>query len=166
MLCCIGELICLIFGIIALVKGEFKLSANRVVRSGPARLIGVLLLLPLLFGTGGEAVFGGLLAARAIQQGKQFDPQDVKGATPTLLLIHGLGGGLPLLIALIVALATASPPRRPRRDDYDDDDYDDDDRPRRRRPRDGEGEDEDGDDDRPRRRRDDDDKADEHIKER
>jgi hypothetical protein len=45
MLCCIAEIAMFVFGIIALVKGSFKLSANKVVQGGPARVIGVILLL-------------------------------------------------------------------------------------------------------------------------
>ncbi len=157
MLCCIAELACMIFGIIALVKGEFKLSANRVVRSGPARIIGALLLIPFVIGVGGEVLIGGAAGLNAAQQGKQFDAKDFqeKNVT-TIVVIHVIGSAIPLLIALCIALATAGPPARRRRFDEDDDD---DDRPRRRRRRDDD-EDED-DDDRPRRRRTVDDEDDE-----
>jgi hypothetical protein len=44
---CAAEIGMLVFGIITLVKGRFKLSRRKVVVGGPAYLIGVLLILPL-----------------------------------------------------------------------------------------------------------------------
>lgn len=170
--CCIAEIACFVLGIVALVKGEIQLSANRVVRAGPARIVGVLLL-PLIIGQGGAFVYGFAVGAnkgiQMAQQGKQGFNEADKAAlekeiqTPALVIALA-GSLLPLLLALVIALATAGP-RRPVRHDYDDDD-DEDDRPHRRRSR-HDDEDEEDEDDRPRRRRrdDDDDRADEHIKE-
>jgi hypothetical protein len=56
--CGVVGLISFIFGLIALIRGEFSLTRSRVVRSGPARIIGALLLLPLLLGTVGAFALG------------------------------------------------------------------------------------------------------------
>jgi hypothetical protein len=160
MWCCIGEAACFIFGIVTLVKGQLKLSANRVVTGGVARVIGALMMMPLILGLGGEFLYGAYVGFTTARQGKEIDPQKMQAELfPIALGFQAVGGGVPLLIALVLALSFSQPPR-PARDEYEDDDYDD--RPRRRKHDDDEDEEED--DDRPPRRstRDDD----EHIKER
>ena len=128
MLCCIADIVAFVFGIVALIKGEFSLSGNKVVRSGPARIIGVLLLLPLILGMGGEMVYGAIKGFELAQQGKQMDMAAFQRENQIpALVIHGIGAGLPFLAALIVALVSAGPKEEKRRREWDDDD-----RPRRR----------------------------------
>jgi hypothetical protein len=148
MLCCIVEIACLVFGIVTLVRGKFNLSGSRVVEGGPARLIGVLLLLPLILGQGGEFVYG---LYKGVQLGARGQQPDMAKLQQELLvpalIINAIGGGIPLILALVIALTNAQPVRpKPELDEFDEEEEDD--RPSRRRDRDEE-EDE---DDRPRRR--------------
>ncbi len=165
MLCWIAEIIIVVFGIVILVKGEVKLSPNRVVPRVPSRIIGGLLVLAIILGQGGAIIYGAVVGAKKgvelAKQGKQFKPEDVEALQAELvmpaIIINVVGHALPIVVALVIAMVTAVPARRkkPRRDLDDDDD---DDRPRRRKGRDDEEED----DDRPRRRRNrEDDEADE-----
>ena len=137
MLCCIGEIASFVFGILALVRGQFTLTRNRVVQGGSARAIGVLLLFPLILGQGGEVVYAAIWFAQHGMNANQggFNIGNVPDELRTAALIINLvGAGVPLLAALIIALATAKPlPRK--RDLYredEEDDYGDRDRPRRR----------------------------------
>jgi hypothetical protein len=54
------QLLLLIFGLIALIKGEFKITGGRRVKGSIGRALGVLMLigaaLPLLIGTAGISV--------------------------------------------------------------------------------------------------------------
>jgi hypothetical protein len=164
--CCIGQVAILVFGLIALIKGEFKLSANRVVSGGAARVVGALLLLSLALGPGGAFMYGFVVGAnkgmQMAKQGKQQFNQADKAAleeeirTPAIIITLA-GTAVPLVAALIVAIAASAPVRRPVRDDFEDEDVED--RPPRRR----NGEDDE--DDRPSRRHRRDDEGDEHIKE-
>jgi hypothetical protein len=153
-LCCGAEIGMLIFGIITLVKGNFALSGSRVVQGVPARVIGVLLLVPLIAGQGGEAIMGMMWGIDKGLQGQPVNIQDaMKDLQSKALIINAIATGVPLLAVLVIALSTAGPPTKRRRartdlDDADDDEQNDD-RPRRRSPR----ADDDDDDDRPRRRR-------------
>jgi hypothetical protein len=70
MLCCIAEIAMFALGIVALVKGSVKILSGREVRGGPARVIGALLLLPLVLGQGGEVVYGVIIAAQAALKGE------------------------------------------------------------------------------------------------
>lgn len=110
-------IIMLIFGIIALVKGQFSLKRNRVVDGVPARIIGVILMLPfpLSFCIG----FGiGVIAG--VQQ-KKLDPLSLVPIDLGLVAIC-------LIAALGLAFATAHPPRkkRLRRREEEYEDYDED----------------------------------------
>jgi hypothetical protein len=162
-MCCIAEIAAFVFGIIAIVKGRFSLTRNRVVQGAPARVIGVLLMMPLILGQGGELVYGAAIGARRgferAREGKQFGPADVqdlqKDVIGPALVINIVGSALPLLLAFAIAVAKAEVPERPsrrRRRPRLDDDEDDEELDRRRRRRD-EDEEEDDYDDRPRRRR-------------
>jgi hypothetical protein len=108
MLCCIAEIAMFVFGIIALVKGSFKLSANKIVQGGPARVIGVILLLPLILGQG-----GGVLVAMAygIQVGAR-DASDLKGLETTLVVLNIGVTAVTLLAAIGIAAACASPEQK------------------------------------------------------
>ena len=168
MLCCIAEIGAFVFGMIALVSGKFKLSRTKVVQGAPARIIGVVLLMPIVLGQGGSIIYGFFVGARkgaaVAAQGKTLTPADVeemkKELETPLIVFNLVVGGISLVAALGIALATAQAPARPRRrdEDYDEDD-DEDRRPRRSR--------DDEDDDIPRRRRgidDDDDRDEERVR--
>jgi hypothetical protein len=168
MLCCIGEIALLIFGIVTLVKGELKVGGGRVVRGVPARLCGLILFIPLLLGEGFEVVYGFRLGLEKGMQGQQMGPEDIKEMTPTFLIVHAIAVAVPLLLIVVIALTQAQSETtfrdrfedddRPRRRRRRDDDEDDDDRPRSRR-------DEEEEEDRPRRRRrdDEDEETDERV---
>jgi hypothetical protein len=158
--CCIAEIAMLIFGIIALSVGRFTLWRDRVVQGTPARIVGGLLLLPLLVGQGGAAIIGAMWGMEREMQGRPLDFQNAFREVPQELqtkvtILNIVAVAVPFVAVLVISLVTAKPPKRKkRRRDWDDedDDYDrNDDRPRRRR-REREAYDED--DDRPRRRRD------------
>jgi HEAT repeat protein len=121
MMCGIGiaEIAVFIIGIVLLVRGRFNLTPNRVVRSGPARFIGVLLLLPLLVGEGGPLLYAaavgaakGMELAKQRKQFRQADADELAQEIQTpLRVIHAAGSLGPLLLALVIALATAAPRR-------------------------------------------------------
>jgi hypothetical protein len=182
MLCCFGEIGVFIVGIVLLVRGTINLTPSRVVRGAPARVIGVLLMLPLVLGQGSEAVYGFAIGAQRgferAKQGKQFGPEDAaelkKNVVGPAIAINVVGTMLPLLVALGIAVAKAEPrdDRRRRHRRPDDEDEDEFDRPRRRRRRYDDEEEDEEEDDVPRKRRrryddeDDRDRGDEHIKSR
>jgi hypothetical protein len=136
------EIAMLIAGIVALVKGEFNLTRNKVVRGAVARVIGVLLLAPLPIAF--AIVFA--VAARHTVQGR--DPNDT-GLRLTYALIEIGVIALFGVTAIVVAAFNAEAPKRKkrkRRDEEDEEEYEE--PPRRRRPRY-----EDEEDDRPQPRR-------------
>jgi hypothetical protein len=144
-MCCLVQIAMLVMGVIAIVKGQIKLSPRRVVDGVPARVIGVVLIMPLPLALFLGFVVGFGLAA----QGKNVDRN-------TMLIVSPIDIGvvvLALVISLIIGLATSHPvEKRRRREEYDD--YDDDDeRPRRRRRRIYEEENDEDEDDVPRRKR-------------
>ena len=158
MLCCGAEIGIFIFGIITLVKGNFTLSRSRVIQGAPARVVGALLLVPLIVGQGGELIMGMMWGIEKGMKGEALNFQDaVKEATKDIqtkaLILNAFAVSVPLLVVMVIALSTARPPtkRRRSREDLDDadDEEQDDDRPRRRSTR----ADDDDYDDRPRRRR-------------
>jgi hypothetical protein len=96
----------LIFGVIAVTRGEFSLTRNKVVRGVPARVVGILLILvlpvALLIGIG-AAVF---LAAHDLDEDR----------LPRWVYLADLGVfGVLFAAALIVALVNAGPRDQPRR---------------------------------------------------
>jgi hypothetical protein len=96
-----------VFGIIAFVKGEFKLTRNRVVRRGPAYAIGALLILPFPLSFAIGFAYG--VMARAGHQ--QLDVKQLQEKTAPIEV--GLDV-VCLLAALIIAAVTAQPVRRRR----------------------------------------------------
>lgn len=139
------EIFCLVYGIITLVKGRFPVGKNKEVRAPAAYLVGMLLIavVPVAI------ILGIALNWDDIKNGGGPQPFQFKLSTvlPDLIAVFGVGGA-----AMVVALSTAQPKRRPKRRRRRVDDYDDyEDRPRRRRL-----DNLDEDDDRPRRRRRDD----------
>jgi hypothetical protein len=161
MLCCAAEIGMLVFGIIALVKGKFSLTRSRVVHKVPARIIGVILVLPLIIGQGVSfaVIFIDISkeAARGKQMTFQEGFQEGEKLSGPLVLVNGIVTGVCMGAALVIALATARPPKKRRRIAEDEEDYDD--RPRRRRRRDEEEYEDEGrrgrdeEDEPPRRRR-------------
>jgi len=132
MLCCLAEIGCFIFGITTLVKGKFTLTANKVVSGAPARVIGGLLLLPLLIGQGGGALYGLLWGIQQGAKGVQVDmARAARELETTAIIINVVGTAVPLLIALIVGLVNARPAAPKRRFDEFEDDEEDYRRPRR-----------------------------------
>jgi hypothetical protein len=148
-----------VFGIIALVKGEFYLTRNRVVRAVPARIIGVTPLLPLPL----QIVVGAFLGVVFVAKGQQVDVNDPEFQRTANVLGAIIIVGC-LLAAILVAVATAKLAKRKRRRRYEEDDDEEyADRPRRRLRTDDEEEElpprrrprDEDDEDRPRRRSDD-----------
>jgi drug/metabolite transporter (DMT)-like permease len=116
--CIIVMAICmLIFGLIAIVRGQFVLTRAKVVRGVPARIIGVILLLPVPLWLGGALLLGAFYAL----QGKQPRPEDLEG--PATLLTVGSCVGC-MVIAVIIGLATAQPMKKKRLPDDLGEDYD------------------------------------------
>jgi hypothetical protein len=160
-MCLVGEVVMFIIGLIALVKGRFKLSVTKQVRGVPARIFGLLLMAPMPSAFCVGLIIGFVRAA----EGRPLP----SGERATLGFLTFLEAGLIavfLTAALIVAFTNAKPLRRRRYMDESDDD-DDYDRPRRRRRR---PEEEDEDDDpwprnRPRRGIEELPGPDEHIRE-
>ena len=159
---CVLEIASLVYGIITLVKGRFPVGKEKEVRGPAAYVVGLLLIAVVPV----AVVLAVALNWDELQNGGGPQPFkfDLNTLQPDVIAVFGCGGA-----ALVVALATAKPKRKPRRrrrvDDYDDyDDYED--RPRRRRrddldddyedrPRTRRRDEYDDEDDRPRRRRDD-----------
>jgi hypothetical protein len=146
-----------VFGIIALIKGEFYLTRDRVVRAVPARIIGVILLLPFPLAFMVGAALGLFIELR----GGNVNVND-KGFMGTAAVLELMIMGGCLLAAILIAALNAKPVRRKRRRRREDDEDEEEDRPRRRTRYEDE-EDEppprrpraDNDEDRPRRRPDD-----------
>jgi hypothetical protein len=126
MLCCLAEVGCFVFGIVTLVKGKFTLTANKVVSGAPARVIGGLLLLPLLIGQGGGAIYGLIWGIRQGAKGAQVDfAQAARELETPALIINIVGTAVPLLLALIIGLVNAKPAAPKRRfDEFEDDEED------------------------------------------
>ena len=72
-MCC--DVILLILGIIVLIKGQVMLTRTKEVRGTPARVIGVLLILPLPLGF----LAGLLLGAFYVAQGKPVTESEIQG---------------------------------------------------------------------------------------
>jgi cytochrome c biogenesis protein CcdA len=119
----------LIFGIIAFVKGEFKLTRNRVVRRGPAYAIGALLVLPFPLSFCIGLVYGAMLGAR-------HEKLDVVQLQTKLAPIEVGLDIVCLLAALTIAVVAAKPVRAPRpapvEDEYEDQYQEDEPRTKRR----------------------------------
>ncbi|WP_178132531.1 hypothetical protein [Limnoglobus roseus] len=145
-----------IMGIMALIRGTMKFSATRVVEGTPARLLGVLAMLPLplVFTIG--FIIGFMEGAKNPNAGVQDFVE--KHGKMLAIVEASVTLGIAALVCIIGYSIGGVPEserrrRRRREDDFDDDE---DDRPARRRRRDEDDEY----DDRPRRRRDEDDEYD------
>lgn len=139
MLCCCAELLVCFGGIaviiLGLVVGKIPLGTMAVGR-GPAVIVGVLLLLPVILGAGGEVVYGFTIGIKEAQKGPGNQPNIQKMQQELLvpvLIIHGVGGGLPMIAALIVFAASIRKDKPKKRRLFDDDfDRREDDEPPRR----------------------------------
>jgi hypothetical protein len=103
---CILEIVMLVFGIITLVKGAFKLTRKKVVTGGPAYVVGVLLILPLPLALATGFAIG---VMHGLQGGAPMDPELLRKAAAvewSIIVIM-------LISALVVALVSAKPPQPP-----------------------------------------------------
>ena len=156
----------IIAGLVALIRGQLKLSQKKAVQGVPARLLGIALMTPLPLG----------FLAALVYTMMSVDPNRpdaverwTKDNEMTLnLIIAGVEIGLALIIIIVAAFLAKPLPadggRSARRRERDYDDYEDEPRPRRKRdendgPRGRRAADYDDEDDRPRRRDDLDDRA-------
>ena len=107
-MCGIVMLVCmLIFGLIALVRGRFLLTRATEVRGVPARIIGVVLILPFPLTFAAGIVWGAILLA----QGKTAQVSDAQGAA--WFLQFGIVA-ICILTVVVIALATGKPiPKHP-----------------------------------------------------
>jgi hypothetical protein len=87
----------IIFGILVLARGRFKLSTSKIVSGGPAYFIGILLLMTL------PVLFIALVAMVLILALQGHDPEQLNLDEPALVLLFFVSLGL-LLPSLIVAL--------------------------------------------------------------
>ncbi|MCC6419604.1 MAG: hypothetical protein IT429_15325 [Gemmataceae bacterium] len=114
----VAEIGMLVLGIITVATGKLSTSAGKECRGVPARIAGVLLILPLPI----SLLIGLMIAVILTSQGRNFDE---RAAWPTLV---ELGVFLVFVItAFVIAGMNARPigrtTARRRRDDYDERDY-------------------------------------------
>jgi hypothetical protein len=119
-----------VLGIYSLATGKVKLTRSKVVSGWPARLIGVILLLPFpLTLLVGVAIGAYLVSQGGVGAGAR--PEDIQARMPPWVPFIGIGMAvLCVIVCVIIGAATGAPPKKERRDDYDDrrdrrDDYDD-----------------------------------------
>jgi hypothetical protein len=131
-MCLVAEICSLIFGIIAVVTGKFTLSRNRVVRGTPARVVGILLMMPLPAALVAGVVVGALLVA----QGKVVERGNVPigfGILEAAIFV------LFFVSALVVAAVNGGPPQPKRQHFEEEEEYEEEepeyDGPRRDDPR-------------------------------
>jgi len=94
------DIIMLIFGIIALVRGRFLLTRAKEVRGLPARIIGIVLMIPLPL----SFVVGLALGAVMASQGKSVDDLRMAGSILGVTIT-----GLCLIGVIVIAAVTARP---------------------------------------------------------
>lgn len=102
-MCC--DIILMILGIIVLVKGQVLLTRTKEVRGVPARIIGIIFLLPLPLSFVAGLLLGGFLLA----QGKPVNESEIQG--PAMILGAAILA-LCLLTAVGIAVAYAQPVRK------------------------------------------------------
>jgi uncharacterized membrane protein len=125
---CFVEIAMLILGIVILVKGGVKWMGDRVVTGPMARVIGVLLMLPVPIAFGVDLVLESGKLVQMAQEGNQFDLQALD-----LAMLQWVEGAITagfFLLALVLTLLSArvpaeeheeedSLPPRPRRRDLE-----------------------------------------------
>jgi hypothetical protein len=99
------EIIMLIFGIIALIRGRFLLTRVKEVRGWPARIIGVLLILPFPLGF----LLGMVLGAIFLAMGKEIGGKDFTLAAQIVGFVVVV---ICFLAAIVVAMIFAQPIRK------------------------------------------------------
>lgn len=110
MFCCLLELASFACGVVLLVRGQMTFTSTRLVQGRPARAIGVLLMLPLFLSQGGELLCGLIWALQqALQNRPPQSLREILQELQPILLIHLAGDGIPLLLALLVAVLYARP---------------------------------------------------------
>jgi len=123
MLCCLAEIGMLVFGIVVLATGKIKVSSDRVVLGAPARVIGAILLLPFVLGTGGEFLMGVYIGIQQATSRQPLSPAEIqqKMQTPALIL-HLAVFVVTFIAAFVIAFAYGGRPDRGQRDFYYGDD--------------------------------------------
>jgi len=134
-MCCIGEIVISIFGLVILITGKMAVSGSRYVYGVPARVAGAILAATFPLALGGGFVLGFYVALndpKAAQAGNLGSLQMMGLVIDIAVVVVCLGGGLG------VAFAYSEPKRKPklnlddaydepfrsrRRDDRDDRDY-------------------------------------------
>jgi hypothetical protein len=101
---CVLDIVLLVLGILAVAKGKFSLSGSRVVEGVPARLVGVLLILPLP----ASIAIGLLYSEPKSAQGDPFDL--LEDGIFTLIQLGILV--VTLLLAGVVCLTCSRPRKR------------------------------------------------------
>lgn len=101
------EILMLIFGIIALIRGRFLLTRAKEVRGWPARIIGVLLIMPFPM----SFIAGMVLGAVFMALGKSIDGQEFKSAA---MILGFATVALCFFSAIGVAFFLAEPIRKER----------------------------------------------------
>jgi uncharacterized membrane protein YgcG len=124
MLCCCFEFIIMVLGIVVMAIGKVPLSSNRMVQGAPARVIGAIMLLPLIIGMGGEILLGVMLGIDAANKKQELSMQEAqqKLLVP-ILIIHAVAFGLTACAVIAMAVAYAKPPNQGRDPFYGDQDY-------------------------------------------
>jgi hypothetical protein len=92
----------LVMGIYTLVTGKIKLSARKIVEGGMARLIGLILMVPLPLTLGIGLILGIAAAAQ--------NPQNPQAHIPAWAAFIGIGSAaICAITAILIAVATAKP---------------------------------------------------------
>ncbi len=98
-------------GVVALIGGRFPWTRNRVVEGGPARVVGCLLLLPLIVGTGGALAFRLAVEDQAFTEDRDLTPDEIQGLSGTSLGLHITATVAAVALLIRIAANNAKPPR-------------------------------------------------------
>jgi hypothetical protein len=113
------EIATLVAGLVVLIKGKISFSRSLVVRGAMARVIGVVLMLPLPLSIAAGIVVGVALASKGLSQ-----EEIVRRATSIGAIIEIAVYVACVVVAVIIgAIAPKGPAKRRRPDDFEDDDY-------------------------------------------
>jgi hypothetical protein len=120
---CLGELAAFVYGIVVLAMGKITISSNKVVLGAPARIIGAILLLPLIIGQGAGFIIGVVIGSQKASKGQQFSAADVEHLEIPLLVLNGAVFVLSFIAIAFIVSAYSGPKIPERRDYYGDQDY-------------------------------------------